>query len=260
MLPCRSQRQALLHNDLHAGNLLITQDSLHLIDWEFATYGPPAFDLGSLAANLLLARSCLVAGAAAAAPADGKQGHEQQEEGAAVQQQREWLLQVVQQVWEGVCRPAPGHGPSILEAMLSDSSDSAAGGSSASADSSSSSTQASESNTRPASTSASSCTQKQGSSSQAGGEGGWTAKQLQQAERQLLADSVGFAGMCMVRQLVGMHHYQGFDTIPDRGARVQAEQRCLQLGMELLVGRQQFDDVPSVLQCVRRHDHGACSA
>lgn len=85
-------------------------------------------------------------------------------------------------------------------------------------------------------------------------EGAWTAQQLQQSERQLLADSVGFAGMCMVRQVVGMHHYQGFGTIPDREARVEVERRCMQLGMELLVGRQQFEGVPSMLQCARRHD------
>jgi 5-methylthioribose kinase len=241
---CRTQKQALLHNDLHAGNLLVTPDSLHLIDWEFATYGPPAFDLGSLFANLLLARSCLVASTAAAPGAACKQ--QQQPEVAALQQQREWLLQVVQQVWEGVCRPAPGDGPSVLQVMLADGCDSA-GSSSASSSASSGSAMA-------ASSSGASRTATTGGSSQCCVDGGWAAQQVQHVERQMLADTLGFAGMCMVRQVVGMHHYQGFAAIVEVGARVEVERRCLQLGTQLLVGRQGFVAIPSVLQCVRLCD------
>eukprot|EP00879_Flechtneria_rotunda_P033282 GHRR01036846.1.p1 GENE.GHRR01036846.1~~GHRR01036846.1.p1 ORF type:complete len:258 (+),score=114.58 GHRR01036846.1:214-987(+) len=51
----RTQKEALIHNDLHAGNLLVAGDSLYLIDWEFATYGPIAFDIGCLLGNLALA-------------------------------------------------------------------------------------------------------------------------------------------------------------------------------------------------------------
>ncbi|KAG2491923.1 hypothetical protein HYH03_009658 [Edaphochlamys debaryana] len=82
----RSSREALIHNDLTAGNVLVPDPSLgaagkggesgrtggsggsgsssecgrtFLIDWEFATYGPPAYDIGSLIGNLLLSYCAL---------------------------------------------------------------------------------------------------------------------------------------------------------------------------------------------------------
>lgn len=70
---------ALIHNDLHAGNLLVTQSTTHLIDFEFATVGPAAYDLGSLIGNLLLAALTLPAGAPAA--------------------QRSWLLSTIESFW-----------------------------------------------------------------------------------------------------------------------------------------------------------------
>jgi S-methyl-5-thioribose kinase len=184
---CRSQKQCLLHNDLHAGNLMATPTSLHLLDWEFATFGPPAFDLGSLFANLLLARACQLA----AAPG-----------GAAAPEQGEWLLQVVAGVWEGVCRPAAG--PSLLDVALAGSI----------------------------------------------GAGG-AAEQRQEAERQLLADTLGFAGMCVLRQVVGMHHYQGFGTVTCRASRAACERLCLELGVQLLTGRRELTSMGGVVECVR---------
>ena len=47
--------QALLHGDLHTGSVLVTPNTTHVIDAEFATYGPMAFDVGKFMANLLLA-------------------------------------------------------------------------------------------------------------------------------------------------------------------------------------------------------------
>lgn len=47
--------QALLHGDLHTGSLLVTQQTTHVIDAEFATMGPLAFDVGKFMGNLLLA-------------------------------------------------------------------------------------------------------------------------------------------------------------------------------------------------------------
>jgi hypothetical protein len=50
-----SCKEVLLHNDLHSGNLLVAPGSLYLIDWEFATMGPAAFDLGFLMGTLIQA-------------------------------------------------------------------------------------------------------------------------------------------------------------------------------------------------------------
>ncbi|GFH17520.1 APH domain-containing protein, partial [Haematococcus lacustris] len=47
-----SHKQCLIHNDLHTGNLLLSPKdcapAISCIDWEFAAYGPIAFDLGCL--------------------------------------------------------------------------------------------------------------------------------------------------------------------------------------------------------------------
>ncbi|MCJ1461811.1 hypothetical protein MMC07_000410 [Pseudocyphellaria aurata] len=49
------QHQALLHGDLHTGSLMVTPSSTWMIDAEFAYYGPIAFDVCKLIANLLIA-------------------------------------------------------------------------------------------------------------------------------------------------------------------------------------------------------------
>ena len=47
--------QALLHGDLHTGSVLASAETTHVIDAEFAAYGPLAFDVGKVIGNLLLA-------------------------------------------------------------------------------------------------------------------------------------------------------------------------------------------------------------
>ncbi len=46
--------QALLHGDLHTGSIFVNQDSTKVIDPEFAFYGPMAYDIGALIANLIM--------------------------------------------------------------------------------------------------------------------------------------------------------------------------------------------------------------
>ncbi len=46
--------QALLHGDLHTGSIFVNQDSTKVIDPEFAFYGPMAYDIGALIANLTM--------------------------------------------------------------------------------------------------------------------------------------------------------------------------------------------------------------
>jgi 5-methylthioribose kinase len=46
--------QALLHGDLHTGSIFINQESTKVIDPEFAFYGPMAYDIGAVIANLIM--------------------------------------------------------------------------------------------------------------------------------------------------------------------------------------------------------------
>ncbi len=50
-----SNRQALLHGDLHSGSVMVTEDETRVIDGEFSTFGPIGFDLGAFVANLIIA-------------------------------------------------------------------------------------------------------------------------------------------------------------------------------------------------------------
>jgi 5-methylthioribose kinase len=47
--------ETLLHGDLHTGSIMVNEDETYVIDPEFSFYGPMAFDIGAVLANLLLA-------------------------------------------------------------------------------------------------------------------------------------------------------------------------------------------------------------
>jgi aminoglycoside phosphotransferase len=51
------RRETLLHNDIKWSNLLLSGESLKVVDWEAADYGDPAWDLGSVFGQYL---SCWV--------------------------------------------------------------------------------------------------------------------------------------------------------------------------------------------------------
>ncbi|GAA0178584.1 S-methyl-5-thioribose kinase [Clostridium sediminicola] len=46
--------QSLLHGDLHTGSIFVNKTSTRVIDPEFAFYGPMAYDVGALIANLVM--------------------------------------------------------------------------------------------------------------------------------------------------------------------------------------------------------------
>lgn len=46
--------QALIHGDLHTGSIFVNQENTRVIDPEFAFYGPMAYDVGALIANLIM--------------------------------------------------------------------------------------------------------------------------------------------------------------------------------------------------------------
>ena len=47
--------QSLLHGDLHTGSIFVNQEDTKVIDPEFAFYGPMAYDIGALIANIIMA-------------------------------------------------------------------------------------------------------------------------------------------------------------------------------------------------------------
>lgn len=49
-----TQKDALLHGDLHTGSIMVNRHDTFVIDPEFAFFGPFGFDIGALIANLLL--------------------------------------------------------------------------------------------------------------------------------------------------------------------------------------------------------------
>ena len=55
-----SNAQAMLHGDLHTGSLMVSDTELNVIDPEFAFYGPVAYDVGTLFANIVLAAAAQV--------------------------------------------------------------------------------------------------------------------------------------------------------------------------------------------------------
>ncbi|PRW55925.1 translation initiation factor fusion with methylthioribose kinase [Chlorella sorokiniana] len=77
-------QEALLHGDLHTGSIMATEETTYVIDPEFAYYGPMAFDVGKIIANLLLCFFALDGHASATEPRSA---------------QRAWLLECVRELW-----------------------------------------------------------------------------------------------------------------------------------------------------------------
>lgn len=56
----------------------------------------------------------------------------------------------------------------------------------------------------------------------------------------LVPHSCGFAGCCLIRLTVGIHHYPDIQNIKDNGIRVSVERACLQLGQQMLLLRAEY--------------------
>lgn len=83
--------QALLHGDLHTGSIMVTADESVVIDPEFAFYGPMAFDVAKILANLLL--TFFATDGLERTPGVGKEGPRDA--------QRAWLLASIEAIWSG---------------------------------------------------------------------------------------------------------------------------------------------------------------
>ncbi|GAB2878850.1 S-methyl-5-thioribose kinase [Paraburkholderia jirisanensis] len=79
--------ESLLHGDLHTGSIMVNQTETYVIDPEFAFYGPMAFDVGAVLANLLLAFY-------------SRDWHDRHE-GLGDRPYRDWLLAQAVDIWNG---------------------------------------------------------------------------------------------------------------------------------------------------------------
>ena len=69
--------------------------------------------------------------------------------------------------------------------------------------------------------------------------------------RQLLSDSLGFAGAKMIRRLLGLAHNIDLEWIEDTDLRARCERRGLKLGRELSVNRSSLADLNEVADLAR---------
>lgn len=79
-----AKAETLCHGDLHSGSIMVTDDSVRIIDPEFAFYGPMGFDIGMLIGNFLMAFH--------ATPA-----HKTDRDECAAYQ--DWVLEVTRATW-----------------------------------------------------------------------------------------------------------------------------------------------------------------
>jgi 5-methylthioribose kinase len=82
-----NRAETLLHGDLHTGSIMVNEDETYVIDPEFAFYGPMAFDIGAIIANLLLAYF-------------SRDWHGRQD-GGSPEAYQVWLLDQVRAIWSG---------------------------------------------------------------------------------------------------------------------------------------------------------------
>lgn len=193
--------EALIHGDLHTGSLMVTPESLKVIDHEYAFYGPMAFDVGNVIGNLLL-------------------DYLAQEGYATIDRSREtyqaWILDTIEQLWskfyhkfiglweqQETCEP-------YAEELFADAA----------------------------------------------------AREAMAAERRdylqrLFVDAIGFAGVEMIRRILGLAHTIDLDGIEPPDRRSVCETACLRLGRELVVNAPAYATIEAVTAAARqvRQDH-----
>lgn len=79
-----ARAETLCHGDLHAGSIMVTDQSVRVIDPEFSFYGPLGFDIGMLVGNYLMAYHAMPA-------------HIEDKDACA--RYRDWLLDVTRETW-----------------------------------------------------------------------------------------------------------------------------------------------------------------
>jgi 5-methylthioribose kinase len=177
-----TSHEALLHGDLHTGSVMVTTTDTRIIDAEFATYGPIAFDLGLFVGNLLMAYLC-------------QRGYETRSGERA--DHATWIAAQVAEFWHEFvrqfaalwCEPRPGDGyPNTFFAASSDERA--------------------------------------------------FALERQRWFADLLVDMLGFAGVEIVRRIIGFAHNADLESIADHDLRAELERNALLLARQLITAPQ----------------------
>jgi len=70
--------------------------------------------------------------------------------------------------------------------------------------------------------------------------------------RNLLVDTLGFAGMIMIRRMHGLAHNIDVDGIADLGRRSEVQVRILEMGERLIMNRAGFQSIRDVTELIRQ--------
>jgi len=69
--------------------------------------------------------------------------------------------------------------------------------------------------------------------------------------QQLLMDTLGFAGMKMLRRIVGIAHVEDLDSIEDADLRATCERRGLEIAKELIKNSLKYDSMEATIKMVK---------
>ena len=69
--------------------------------------------------------------------------------------------------------------------------------------------------------------------------------------RDIVEDSIGFAGAKIVRRILGIAHVEDLETIQDENLRADCETKALALGRIMITDRKNFSDFNDVVRMAR---------
>jgi 5-methylthioribose kinase len=69
--------------------------------------------------------------------------------------------------------------------------------------------------------------------------------------KEMLADTLGFAGMKMLRRIVGIAHVEDLETIQDVDVRAKCERRGLTIAKAFVKSSRSFDTIEDAIKCAR---------
>jgi len=199
--------QALIHADLHTGSIMINEESIKIIDPEFAFYGPMGFDVGAVIGNLFLS---YFSQPGLATEDKSTTKNEIQHFRSDYQN---WILTTVTEVWENFQEQflklwkteAKGD---LYHPMMIDTEDPL-------------------------------CAEA-------------LEREKVRFMKELLADTLGFAGAKMIRRIIGVAHVLDMESIPDPEIRSMCERKAVKMGHDLILHANEYSDIRAVVSFAKK--------